>query len=67
MLIRYACKDMGLDCPFVVKGETMDEVSYSALAHVREKHAEQFNLIVTPEQIEKMRKALERSTRVVAG
>jgi predicted small metal-binding protein len=58
---------MGLSCPFVVKGETMDEVIYLALDHVREAHQDQFNLIVTPEQVEKMKKALARSTRVVAG
>ena len=67
MLIRYQCKDMGLSCPFVVKGETLEEVTQKALEHVREKHSQDFNLIDSPAQIEKMRKALERSTRVVPG
>ncbi len=65
MLIRYACKDMGLSCPFVVKGETLKEVTEKALEHVREKHADDFNIIQSPVQIEEMRKALARSTRVV--
>jgi predicted small metal-binding protein len=67
MLIRYACKDMGLNCPFVVKGETLEEVTRQALEHVREAHAKDFNTINTPEQIDQMAKALARSTRVVAG
>lgn len=67
MLIRYACKDMGLNCPFVVKGTTLEEVTQQALQHVREKHTEDFNSLNTREQIEDMRKALARSTRVVAG
>jgi len=67
MLIRYSCKDMGLNCSFVVKGETLEEVTQKALEHVREKHADDFNLIHSPAQIEEMRKALARSTRVVAG
>lgn len=67
MLIRYACKDMGLNCPFVVKGETLDEVTRKALEHVREKHADDFNNIQSPAEIEQMAKALSRSTRVVAG
>jgi predicted small metal-binding protein len=67
MLVRYACKDMGLNCPFMVKGETVEEVTKKALEHVREKHVEDFNLIQSPAQIEEMRKALARSTRVVAG
>lgn len=67
MLIRYSCKDMGLNCSFVVKGETLEEVTEKALQHVREKHADDFNAIHSPAQIEQMRQALARSTRVVAG
>jgi predicted small metal-binding protein len=67
MLIRYSCKDMGLKCTFVVKGETVEEVTKSALEHVREAHAAEFNIINSPEQIQEMQKALARSTRVVAG
>ena len=66
MLIRYSCKDMGLACPFVVKGETQEEVTLQALAHVREKHVEDFNQIRTPEEIERMKLAITRSTKVVA-
>ncbi len=67
MLFRYACKDMGLSCSFVAKGETLEEVTQKALEHVREKHASDFNLIHSPAQIEEMQKALARSTKVVAG
>jgi len=67
MLIRYACRDMGLNCPFVVKGETIEEVTRKALEHVREKHADEFNSIRSPAEIEEMSKALMRSTRVVVG
>lgn len=65
MLYRYACKDMGINCPFIVKGETIEEVTQKALDHVREKHADDFNLIHSPAQIQEMQKALARSTRVV--
>jgi predicted small metal-binding protein len=67
MLIRYSCKDMGLNCLFVVKGETLDEVVKKALEHVREAHASDFNNIVSPAEIDQMTQALARSTRVVAG
>lgn len=67
MLIRYSCKDMGLDCSFIVKGETLEEVTKKALEHVREKHANDFNSIHSPAEIEKMEQALARSTRVVVG
>jgi predicted small metal-binding protein len=48
MLIRYSCKDMGLNCSFFVKGETLEEVTAKALEHVREKHSADFNHIETP-------------------
>lgn len=67
MLYRYSCKDMGLRCPFVYKGATIEEVTQKALEHVRESHANDFNVIQTPAQIEDMRKALARSTHVVPG
>lgn len=67
MLIRFSCKDMGLSCPFVVKGATVEEVTQKALDHVREQHKNEFNVIDSPAQIEAMKKALARSTRVVPG
>jgi predicted small metal-binding protein len=65
MLIRFTCKDMGLNCSFMVKGATVEEVTQKALDHVREKHAKEFNVIESPAQIEAMQNALARSTRVV--
>ena len=67
MLIRYSCKDMGLKCSFVVKGETLEEVAKKALEHVREKHTDDFNSFSSPAESEQMEQALARSTRVVAG
>jgi predicted small metal-binding protein len=67
LLIRYACKDMGLNCPFVIKGETIEDVTRQALAHVREQHTNEFNAIQTPAEIERMEQSLARSTRVTAG
>jgi predicted small metal-binding protein len=66
MIIRYACKDMGLNCPFMIRGDSIEDVVQKALEHVREVHSQDFNLIETPAQIDVMRKSLERSTRIVA-
>jgi predicted small metal-binding protein len=58
---------MGLNCSFVVKGETLEGVIKQAMEHVREKHIQDFDTIRTPAEIERMEQALKRSTRVVAG
>ena len=34
MLFRYSCKDMGLICPFIVKNESLEDVTKTALEHV---------------------------------
>ncbi len=67
MKIQYTCKDMGLNCPFVVRGETVEDVVQKALEHIQENHSQDFNSIQTPAQIDEMQKSLARSTRVVAG
>ena len=66
MIIRYACKDMGLKCSFMVKGETEEEVVKQALTHVIENHSLIFNKINTPEEIVRMERALALSTRIIA-
>ena len=65
MLIRYSCKDMGLKCPFTVKGETLEDVTNLAFEHIREIHADDFNSFILPEEIERMKQSLARSTRVM--
>ena len=67
MLIQYTCKSMGLGCAFMVKGETLAEVTRKAMEHVRQNHANDFNAMVTPVEIARMEQALSRSTRVVTG
>jgi len=67
MLFRYSCKDMGLICPFIAKSEALEDVTKTALEHVLAEHRDSFNNLNTPEEIERMRLALERSTRVVVG
>lgn len=58
---------MGLNCLFAVDGETVEEVTKQALAHVIELHTKDFNIIKSPEEILRMEKALARSTRVAPG
>ncbi|MGE5223258.1 MAG: DUF1059 domain-containing protein [Omnitrophica WOR_2 bacterium] len=67
MIIRYTCKAMGLNCPFMVKGDTMEDVVQKALEHIQEKHSQDFNSIKTEAQIDQMRKSLARSTWTVGA
>jgi predicted small metal-binding protein len=67
MLIQYTCKDMGLNCPFRIKGDSLEDITSKALEHIRKNHAGDFKDLLSAAQIEEMKKSLARSTRVVAG
>ena len=38
MAYTLACKDSGVDCPYVARGETKEELWKDASKHVKEKH-----------------------------
>ncbi len=50
------CRDLGLDCPFEAKGETVDEVLQTAYAHALVQHQE---VKLTPELIEQAQAAVK--------
>jgi len=39
-MLKFACKDIGVDCDFVARGETVEEVKEKAFAHAGVVHAE---------------------------
>lgn len=40
MMYTLSCRDAGVDCDFVAKGETMDEVLETGMDHVKKTHPE---------------------------
>jgi predicted small metal-binding protein len=38
MAYTLACRDSGVDCPYVARGETVEEVMQDAAKHVKEVH-----------------------------
>jgi predicted small metal-binding protein len=36
---RLACRDIGLDCDYIIKGETEEEIMKNAVQHAWEIHA----------------------------
>ncbi|NPE30309.1 DUF1059 domain-containing protein [Methanococcoides sp. SA1] len=38
MTYKLACADVGVACPFVAEGKTMDEMMEVAVKHVKEEH-----------------------------
>ncbi len=55
---QFACRDLGMDCDHVVKGENEEEVIKGAMEHATAVHADVLATITTPEQMEQMQNLL---------
>ncbi len=57
-MLKFACKDAGVDCDFVATGETAEEVKEKAFAHAGVVHAEILKSM-TAEQLAELTKTVE--------
>ncbi|MGC1378826.1 MAG: DUF1059 domain-containing protein, partial [Anaerolineales bacterium] len=57
-MMKFECKDMGMDCDFVATAETKEEVMALAMAHAAEAHGDMLKDL-TPEETEGMKAKLE--------
>lgn len=63
-MLKFACKDSGLDCDFVATGETVEEVKEKAFAHAGVVHAEILKSM-TEEQLADLNSTLEANIQTV--
>ncbi len=61
MGFTLACKDAGVDCPYIARGETMDEVFADAAKHGKDIHGYTDEQLKDPKMMEMM-KALVKQT-----
>ena len=61
-MFKFACKDVGVDCDFVVTGATADEVKQKAFAHAGVVHADLMKNMSAAE-LGKLTKAVEASIK----
>lgn len=58
MGLKIACRDLGIDCSYVARGETMAQLTEDVAKHLREVHNytnEQLQALHTPEMMEKVK------------
>jgi predicted small metal-binding protein len=63
-MLKFACKDLGLECNFVGTGNTIEEVKQSAFAHAEVVHKDLLKSM-TPEQLEELAKTVELNIKSV--
>ena len=55
-----ACKDAGITCPYVSKGETEEETLQNGLKHVKEAHGFTDEQLRDPKFLEESRKLIKK-------
>jgi len=59
MAKTLACRDTGVDCPFVARGETEEELMADALKHGKEVHGYTDEQLNDPEMMKKVKAAIK--------
>ena len=60
MAMTLACRDTGTDCPYVVRGETENELMANIVKHAKEVHGYTDEQLNDPKMIEKVKAAIKR-------
>jgi len=61
MAYTLACLDAGVDCPYVARGETIEELFEDAKKHVKEVHGYTDEQLNDPKMIEEYEKLIKQT------
>ncbi|HEX7207750.1 MAG TPA: DUF1059 domain-containing protein [Nitrososphaeraceae archaeon] len=60
-MLTVSCREVGVDCDYVAKGETEEEIMKNAGEHAVKDHGYKQEDIMTPEMKEKIRQHIRSS------
>ncbi len=61
MAYTLACRDAGVDCPYVAHGKTEEELWQHATKHVKEEHGYTDEQLNDPKFIEETKKLIKKT------
>ena len=61
-MLKFACKDVGVDCDYIATGETVEAVKRNAFAHAGVVHAEILKSM-SQEQMAELSRSLEANIK----
>ena len=61
MAYTLACRDAGVDCPYVAQGETEEEVLQAAAKHAKEVHGYTDEQLNDPKMIEEIKAVIKKT------
>ncbi len=59
MAKTFACRDLGIDCPYVARGETEEELIADVVKHGKEVHGYTDEQLKDPEMMKKVKSAVK--------
>ena len=60
-MLTVSCREVGMDCDYVCKGETEEEIMKNAEQHAMKDHGYKTEDLMTPDFIEKIRSHIKKS------
>ncbi len=60
-MLKFECKNLGTNCPYVATGDTVEDVKMNAQKHAQTVHKDLLGKM-TPQQIDQMYKTVDRMT-----
>ena len=60
-MLTVSCREVGMDCDYVCKGETEEEIMKNAEEHAMKDHGYKVEDLMTPELRDKIRSHIKRS------
>ena len=61
MAYTLACRDAGVDCPYVARGDTMEALLEDATKHVKEVHGYTDQQVNDPKFMEEVKKLIKQT------
>lgn len=61
MALQFACRDVGVACDFIAKGETEEELLEQAAKHAKEVHGYTDEQLNDPEMMKKVKSAVKQA------
>ena len=60
-MLTVSCREVGMDCDYVCKGETEEEIMKNAEQHAMKDHGYKTEDLITPDFREKIRSHIKKS------
>jgi predicted small metal-binding protein len=66
-MMELSCRSLGIDCDYIAKGETLDELMKDGMEHAKDAHPEKYAEMMKMTKQEKHKMMAEMEAKVTRG